>query len=131
MPDEWEKANGLNPNVADQNSVNDDGYTALEVYLNSLMGETMDNHFTTGIAGVTMEGTTVSYDRATRTVHVGENAVGGTVAVFSLDGRLLSSMRITAPSVHLSSVGGQAANGVILIRVDAKGICPRILKTAM
>lgn len=131
MPDEWEKANGLNPNVADQNSVNDDGYTALEVYLNSLMGETMDNHFTTGIAGVTMESTTVSYDRATRTVHVGENAVGGTVAVFSLDGRLLSSMRITAPSVHLSSVGGQAANGVILIRVDAKGICPRILKTAM
>lgn len=83
MPDEWEKANGLNPDVADQNSVNDDGYTALEVYLNSLMGETMDNNFTTGIAGVTMETTTVSYDRATRTLHVGENAVGGTVAVFS------------------------------------------------
>lgn len=38
MPDSWETANGLNPNDAsDGNKVGDDGYTMLEVYLNSLV----------------------------------------------------------------------------------------------
>ena len=38
MADEWELANGLNPaNAADRNNVSADGYTMLEVYLNSLV----------------------------------------------------------------------------------------------
>lgn len=37
MPDEWEKKNGLNPNdAADRNQKTSDGYTSLEMYLNSL-----------------------------------------------------------------------------------------------
>ncbi len=37
MPDEWEKENGLNPNdAADRNQKTPDGYTSLEMYLNSL-----------------------------------------------------------------------------------------------
>jgi hypothetical protein len=37
MPDAWEVANGLNPNDAnDRNNLNAQGYTMLEVYLNSL-----------------------------------------------------------------------------------------------
>jgi hypothetical protein len=40
MPDEWEVANGLNPNdPKDRNLKASSGYTALEVYLNSLVGE--------------------------------------------------------------------------------------------
>ena len=41
IPDEWEKAHGLNPNdPADANKdLNGDGYTNLEKYLNSLVGE--------------------------------------------------------------------------------------------
>ena len=41
MADEWERANGWNPNNSeDRNKViSKAGYTALEVYLNSLMGE--------------------------------------------------------------------------------------------
>jgi len=41
MADDWEEKHGLNPNDAeDRNKVlSADGYTALEVYLNSLMGE--------------------------------------------------------------------------------------------
>jgi pectate lyase len=41
MADEWERAHGLNPsNPEDRNKVmSKEGYTALEVYLNSLMGE--------------------------------------------------------------------------------------------
>ena len=40
MPDEWEKAHGLNPNdPSDRNKTAPDGYTYLEKYLNSLCGE--------------------------------------------------------------------------------------------
>ena len=41
MADEWERAHGLNPNVPDDRNkvISKAGYTALEVYLNSLMGE--------------------------------------------------------------------------------------------
>jgi hypothetical protein len=40
LPDDWEKKNGLNPkNAADATQdKNDDGYTAIEEYLNSLVG---------------------------------------------------------------------------------------------
>lgn len=38
MPDDWEIQHGLNPNDAnDRNIVNPDGYTNLEIYLNSLV----------------------------------------------------------------------------------------------
>lgn len=38
MPDEWERANGLNPkNAADGKATNAEGYTNLELYLNSLV----------------------------------------------------------------------------------------------
>lgn len=38
MPDAWETANGLNPNnPADRNTLNNEGYTMLEVYMNSLV----------------------------------------------------------------------------------------------
>ena len=41
MSDEWERANGLNPADPEDGKrvVTKEGYTALEVYLNSLMGE--------------------------------------------------------------------------------------------
>ena len=37
MPDEWEIANGCNPNVADNNVRHASGYTMLEMYLNDAM----------------------------------------------------------------------------------------------
>ena len=41
MADEWERTHGLDPNNPDDrnNVISKAGYTALEVYLNSLMGE--------------------------------------------------------------------------------------------
>ena len=41
MADDWERAHGLDPSNADDRNfiVSKDGYTALEVYLCSLMGE--------------------------------------------------------------------------------------------
>lgn len=47
MPDDWELANGLDPNdPADGNKMTVSGYTALEVYLNGLVGEVIDLDFT-------------------------------------------------------------------------------------
>lgn len=46
MDDAWELANGLNPNdPADGNERTELGYTALEVYLNSLVGENIKHEF--------------------------------------------------------------------------------------
>ncbi len=36
MPDTWELQNGLNPNVADNNTIMPSGYTAIEDYINGL-----------------------------------------------------------------------------------------------
>ena len=50
MPDTWELANGLDPNNAeDRNLKTQEGYTALEVYLASLMGENIAHNFTTDV----------------------------------------------------------------------------------
>lgn len=44
MPDDWELARGLNPNNAnDRNNTNAEGYTMLEVYLNSLQANVISN----------------------------------------------------------------------------------------
>lgn len=46
MDDAWEVANGLNPNdPEDRNRKTEQGYTALEVYLNSLVGENIPHNF--------------------------------------------------------------------------------------
>ena len=37
MPDEWETANGCNPNTPDQNTLHSSGYTMLEMYLDYAM----------------------------------------------------------------------------------------------
>ena len=43
MPDEWEKVHGLNPNDAtDGNNVTADGYTNLEVYMNSIVADIVE-----------------------------------------------------------------------------------------
>jgi pectate lyase len=53
MDDEWETNNGLNPeNAADRNKITQSGYTCLEVYLNSLVGETIDLNFTISVPKV-------------------------------------------------------------------------------
>ena len=54
MPDEWETANGFNPNDASDGAMvaSAEGYTALEIYLNSLMGEQIPI-VTTGIRQTT------------------------------------------------------------------------------
>ena len=50
IPDVWETANGLNPNMAsDGTTKNSEGYTMLEVYMNSLVGHIMEAENVDGI----------------------------------------------------------------------------------
>lgn len=98
MPDSWETAHGLNPQVADNNMVNSDGYTALEVYLNSLMGEEMDTHFTSGIVAAESEEYNVWY--ADGQLHIG-TAAGQPVVVANAAGQTVLLTRANAESLSL------------------------------
>jgi len=126
MPDEWEKKHGLDPNVADQNKVNKDGYTALEVYLNSLMGEQMaDDSFTSGIQTVVSSDETLMwYDKSQGLLHLDEQTKGCLLKVFSLDGRLLMVHKISDESVHLTGL----SSDILLVRLEGKHIHPRVMK---
>jgi hypothetical protein len=55
ISDAWEVANGLNPaDATDRNLTTNAGYTALEVYLNSLVGELIPHSFTSEVKKVSM-----------------------------------------------------------------------------
>ncbi|MDD3321516.1 MAG: pectate lyase [Paludibacter sp.] len=61
IPDAWESANGLNPSLAsDANTYNLDGYTMLEVYMNSLVANIMTNENEGGVVSGYTEGSTNS-----------------------------------------------------------------------
>ncbi len=124
MPDEWERANGLDPSTPDQNRRNAEGYTALEVYLNSLMGEQMDNVFGADALDVASIATEVAYDALTRTLTAPETAIGGLLSVYGADGRLLCVARVVSTSTVLPAIPA----GAILIRLDAPNAAPVIIK---
>ncbi len=124
MPDEWEAQYDLDPLVADQNMVNADGYTALEVYLNSLMGETQDTNFTTGIGEISISAPTISYNAGSSTLSVSDDAIGATLRAYTTDGRMILAKRITSQQTYI----GNLPSGIILLQVEGKAITPRILK---
>ena len=124
MPDEWEQAHGLDPHVADQNKVNADGYTALEAYLCSLMGETLKDGFSTGIKTVATASPQVGYDRSSDCITVSDNALGGMLYVYSANGSLLSVQTISKRKVSLAGIGERMA----IAKVEGRGISPRIVK---
>lgn len=50
MPDSWETANGLNPNVAtDRNNLTSEGYTMLEEYMNSIVSSIITDQNAGGV----------------------------------------------------------------------------------
>jgi len=66
MPDAWETANGLNPiNQSDGSTQNNEGYTMLEVYMNSLVSNIMEAE---NLDGAATGDTVGSSDSKTSTV---------------------------------------------------------------
>ncbi len=124
MPDAWETSVGLDPAVADNNRLNSAGYTALEVYLASLMGETMAADFNgTGIAEITAL-PPMTFDQATSTLSLPAEAKGAVLAAYATDGSLLFRTVIAAPSVNLSEL----PTGVVILRLSGRTISPRTMK---
>ncbi|RYE18123.1 MAG: hypothetical protein EOP51_22580, partial [Sphingobacteriales bacterium] len=61
MPDSWELTNGLDPNsAADGNTTNADGYTMLEVYLDSIVSITAQGYEIMGFAATLNAGSTTT-----------------------------------------------------------------------
>ncbi len=124
MPDEWEKQHGLNPNVADQNLVNNLGYTALEVYLNSLMGEELSDDFHVNSIATLKAVPAIRYDKQNSTLYVSDNTIGAMLKVYSTDGRLLSTRQITSAATPLSNVN----QNMFIVRIEGEKVAPRVLK---
>lgn len=124
MPDEWESKMGLNPTVADNNALNCDGYTALELYLNSLMGENVDKVEFSGVEQIVVSAAEMRYDALSSTLFLSEDAIGGTIEVYAANGMLLTAGRVASTAVSF----GPLPSGLLLIRVQAPGAAPAVLK---
>lgn len=123
MPDEWEKANGYNPDVADNNELTKLGYTAIEAYLASLMGENVDSD-PAGITGVVSSIGEMKYDAASSILSIPENAASATITVYTPDGSIISSTTVNATEMSLDGYPG----GMLLIYLHGDSITPRTLK---
>ncbi len=124
MPDAWEQSVGLNPASADNNRLNSDGYTALEVYLASLMGEQMASDFDpAGIAEISVVAD-MTYDSATSVLSLPASAIGAVVAVYSTDGKLIFRETVRNVETSLASL----PTGVAIVRLTGRNLAPRSLK---
>ena len=124
IPNYWETENGLDPNVQDQNTPNLDGYTALEVYLGSLMGEQLDASFAEGIANVEINPTTLKWNPSDVTVQVDESAIGSCLSVYSASGSLVENIPVHTTRLSLETL----PSGIYLIQLNGQNITPRVLK---
>jgi len=88
MADTWETENGLNPaDAADRNLLTKDGYTALEVYLNSLVGEMIEHDFkASGVDQITAHQIEIFPTIATDKLTLISNLSLKSVSFFSLVG---------------------------------------------
>lgn len=124
MADEWETTCGLNPDVNDNNKLNADGYTALEVYLNSLAGEKMSSDFTySSIKNISIS-PAAQFNSSTRLLIVDECMIGAKVEVFSLDSRRIASKRINSKYTFFDEL----PHGVFVMRIRPKFSFPVTLK---
>lgn len=123
MPDEWEMKYGLDPQTADNNQLNAEGYTAIEVYINSLAGETMNTNF----GGASVESLTADVESLTATwcpetsmLTLSTDGIGATLSVYTLSGMLTRQMIADDNRVDLSSL----SQGTYIVKVEKKGFAP-------
>ena len=66
----------------------------------------------------------ITYDAASATLQVGAEAVGSMLRVYTTDGQLVKRMVITDQQTQLSGM----PQGLLLMQIEGKNICPRTLK---
>lgn len=124
MPDAWEIANGLNPNsAADGNAftLSTEGYTNLEVYLNSLVGAITNQQNMDAIVGI-KENPYLSKNELSVLYGSSNLCVRSVkplqqVQVFSTDGRLILKKNI-ADETEWSCPTSQLKNGLYFLKAD-------------
>lgn len=126
MPDEWEKSKGLNPDIPDNNLVNSEGYTALEAYLNSLMGEICTDDFKQSSIETISIASDITYDSSNCMLNVPETAIGATLTIYTTDARTFSTSRIASTSTNLSHL----PSGIYLLCIRDRDIAPAVIKMA-
>lgn len=96
MADNWELANGLNPdNANDRNYAASDGYTALEVYLNSLMGETIQHNFVSGLKKNNLLNISVNPTVVKNTLNIVTEDQLSSATIYDTSGKQIVSLPLT------------------------------------
>ena len=115
MPDAWELANGLDPNnPEDRNMKTSEGYTALEVYLASLMGENITHNFTTDVKVVRSFNASIVPTIVKKKFQVISDASLQSAKILDLTGKqLMSSSLSETNSVDISGL----TNGCYLVQI--------------
>lgn len=123
MPDEWEVKYGLDPQTPDNNRLNADGYTALEVYINSLAKESMNTNFS-GASVESLEADskvlTALWCSETSELSFSSDALGATLSLYSLSGAQVYQMEIDNTLVDLSFL----SKGTYVVKVAKEGVKP-------
>jgi hypothetical protein len=96
MPDDWETAHGLNPNsAADGNTftLSSEGYTNLEIYLNSLVetitnDQNADGTFTTGVETSSIENETLQVLFLNGSLEIRSEKPLQRIRIYAVDGRM-------------------------------------------
>ncbi len=119
MPDAWEDANGFDKNnAADGNYVNAEGYTALEKYLGSLMGEEITGTFTAPGSFMKIVAKDGSGDYITVQAAVDACSTDGTRNfIFIKNGTY--EEQVTIPSNVVITMLGESRDGVVITRAKS------------
>lgn len=108
MDDAWETANGLNPaNPNDRNYLTLSGYTALEVYLNSLVGEVIEHSFYTGTELVSHPSTFIYPTVVDDYLTINSSSIPESARIFNMSGVMIQSTILgTHPVINTSALVG-------------------------
>ena len=115
MPDAWELANGLDPtNPEDRNMKTSEGYTALEVYLASLMGENIAHNFISAVKEVNSFNASIVPTIAKKKIQVISDIQLQSAKILDLTGKQLMICLLSENnSIDISNL----ANGCYLVQV--------------
>ena len=116
MADDWETSKGLNPaDESDRNWLTSEGYTALEVYLNSLMGEIINPVFFSGTDVVSAKQVKVYPSVVDNSFNVSSDTPLASAEIFNMAGiKLKSTQLISSNIVNVSELS--SGNYLVKIR---------------
>jgi hypothetical protein len=128
MADEWENQHGLDTNNSeDRNLYTVDGYTALEVYLNSLMGEIINPVFITAVKNTFVSNTNIYPSVVDDKIFVSGTVLIKTINIYSITGSYVYSSLVVDNTIDVSKL----EKGFYFLRIvenDNNSVCFKFIK---